>query len=102
MLDTLTPPAIRYGRTEQYLDTGAGRIFDPFEAVRVATALVTEHLLDPARLNRLAWQHAADPGTPASPTSSTRSSPPPGAAPTRYPPNSPAERPYSTRRTGPS
>ncbi len=102
VLDTLTPPAIRYGRTEQYLDTGAGRIFDPFEAVRVATALVTEHLLDPARLNRLAWQHAADPGTPASPTSSTRSSPPPGAAPTRYPRKSPAERPYSTRRTGPS
>ncbi|MFD4876197.1 zinc-dependent metalloprotease [Streptomyces sp. NPDC058420] len=64
VLDTLTPPAIRYGRTEQYLDTGAGRIFDPFEAVRVATALVTEHLLDPGRLNRVAWQHAADPETP--------------------------------------
>lgn len=64
VLDALTPPAIRYGRTEQYLDTGAGRIFDPFEAVRVATALVTEHLLDPARLNRAAWQHAADPETP--------------------------------------
>ncbi|MEW1642790.1 zinc-dependent metalloprotease [Streptomyces sp. NPDC091219] len=64
VLDTLTPPAIRYGRTEQYLDTGAGRIFDPFEAVRVAAALVTEHLLDPARLNRVAWQHAADPGIP--------------------------------------
>ncbi|WOX16587.1 zinc-dependent metalloprotease [Streptomyces sp. N50] len=64
VLDTLTPPAIRYGRTEQYLDTGAGRIFDPFEAVRVATALVTEQLLDPARLNRVAWQHAADPEVP--------------------------------------
>ena len=64
VLDTLTPPAIRYGRTEQYLDTGAGRIFDPFEAVRVATALVTEHLLDPARLNRVAWQHATDSEAP--------------------------------------
>ncbi|MEV8540825.1 zinc-dependent metalloprotease [Streptomyces sp. NPDC051572] len=64
VLDALTPPAIRYGRTEQYLDTGAGRIFDPFEAVRVATALVTEQLLDPARLNRVAWQHAADPAAP--------------------------------------
>ena len=64
VLDALTPPAIRYGRTEQYLDTGAGRIFDPFEAVRVATALVTEHLLDPARLNRVAWQHATDPEAP--------------------------------------
>jgi hypothetical protein len=64
VLDTLTPPAIRYGRTEQYLDTGAGRIFDPFEAVRAATALVTQQLLDPARLNRVAWQHAADPAVP--------------------------------------
>jgi hypothetical protein len=64
VLDTLTPPAIRYDRTDQYLDTGAGRIFDPFEAVRVATALVTQQLLDPARLNRAAWQHAADPAAP--------------------------------------
>jgi hypothetical protein len=64
VLDALTPPAIRYDRTDQYLDTGAGRVFDPFEAVRVATALVTEHLLDPARLNRAAWQHAADPEVP--------------------------------------
>lgn len=64
VLGALTPPAIRYDRTDQYLDTGAGRIFDPFEAVRAATVLVTEHLLDPARLNRVAWQHAADPGAP--------------------------------------
>lgn len=64
VLGTLTPPAIRYDRTDQYLDTGAGRIFDPFEAVRAATALVTEQLLDPARLNRVTWQHAADPATP--------------------------------------
>lgn len=64
VLDALTPPAIRYGRTSQYFDTGAGRVFDPFSAVRAAAALVTESLLDPARLNRLAWQHAADPAVP--------------------------------------
>ncbi|MFJ6084873.1 zinc-dependent metalloprotease [Streptomyces sp. NPDC092369] len=64
VLDTLTPPAIRYGRTEQYLDTGAGRIFDPLVAVGAAVTLVTEQLLEPARLNRLAWQHATDPGVP--------------------------------------
>ncbi|MGW3287433.1 zinc-dependent metalloprotease [Streptomyces sp. NPDC001002] len=64
VLDTLTPPAIRYGRTDQYLDTGAGRIFDPLGAVAVAVTLVTEQLLEPARLNRLAWQHADDPDVP--------------------------------------
>lgn len=64
VLGTLTPPAIRYTRTDQYLDTGAGRLFDPFHAVRVAVALVTEQLLEPARLNRMAWQHAVDPGVP--------------------------------------
>ena len=64
VLSALTPPAIRYGRTDQYLDTDAGRIFDPFNAVRAAVTLVTEHLLDPARLNRVAWQHAADPEVP--------------------------------------
>ncbi|MEU6147840.1 zinc-dependent metalloprotease [Streptomyces sp. NPDC047081] len=64
VLSTLTPPAIRYGRTDQYLDTDAGRVFDPFAAVRVAVTLVTEPLLEPARLNRLAWQHAADPAVP--------------------------------------
>ncbi|MEV7889105.1 zinc-dependent metalloprotease [Streptomyces sp. NPDC002817] len=64
VLDALTPPAIRYGRTDQYFDTGAGRVFDPFAAVRAAATLVTEPLLEPARLNRLAWQHATDPAVP--------------------------------------
>ncbi|MEU6348393.1 zinc-dependent metalloprotease [Streptomyces sp. NPDC047072] len=64
VLDTLTPPAIRYGRTSQYFDTGAGVVFDPFEAARSAAVLVTGPLLEPARLNRLAWQHAVDPAVP--------------------------------------
>jgi hypothetical protein len=64
VLTALTPPAIRYGRTDQYLDTDAGRLFDPFEAVRVAVTLITEQLLDPARLARVAWQHAGDPAAP--------------------------------------
>ncbi|ALV37793.1 zinc-dependent metalloprotease [Streptomyces sp. CdTB01] len=63
-LSAVTPPAIRYGRTEQYLDSAAGRIFDPLDAVRVAVTLVTEQLLEPARLNRVAWQHATDPASP--------------------------------------
>ncbi|MGI5451769.1 zinc-dependent metalloprotease [Streptomyces sp. CA-249302] len=64
VLSALTPPAIRYGRTDQYLDSDAGRVFDPFAAVRVAVTLVVEALLEPARLNRLAWQHAADAAVP--------------------------------------
>lgn len=63
-LSTVTPPAVRYGRTEQYLDSAAGRVFDPLDAVRVAVTLVTEQLLEPARLNRVAWQHATDPASP--------------------------------------
>ncbi|MFJ5104387.1 zinc-dependent metalloprotease [Streptomyces sp. NPDC088554] len=64
VLNALTPPAIRYGRTAQSFDTRAGRVFDPFSAVAAAASLVGEQLLDPARLNRLAWQHAADPAVP--------------------------------------
>ncbi|MFE4058082.1 zinc-dependent metalloprotease [Streptomyces sp. NPDC059096] len=65
MLDALTPPAIRYGRSPEYFDTRAGRVFDPFSAVEATAALVTQELLDPARLNRLGWQHAADPAVPS-------------------------------------
>ncbi|MFJ1646889.1 zinc-dependent metalloprotease [Streptomyces sp. NPDC088258] len=65
VLEVLTPPAIRYGRTAEYFDTRAGRVFDPFAAVEATVALVTDELLDPARLNRLGWQHAVDPAVPA-------------------------------------
>ncbi|MET8978911.1 zinc-dependent metalloprotease [Streptomyces sp. NPDC004539] len=64
VLEVLTPPAIRYERSGQYYDTSAGPVFDPFSAVRVAATLVTEALLEPARLHRLAWQHAADASVP--------------------------------------
>ncbi|MFC9430938.1 zinc-dependent metalloprotease [Streptomyces sp. NPDC056987] len=64
VLDALTPPAVRYGRSTEYFDTRAGRVFDPFGAVEATAALVTQELLDPARLNRLGWQHAADPAVP--------------------------------------
>ncbi|WP_276319325.1 zinc-dependent metalloprotease [Streptomyces griseoviridis] len=64
VLAALTPPAIRYARSPEYLDTRAGRVFDPLSAVESATALVTEPLLEPAQLNRLAWQHANDPRLP--------------------------------------
>ncbi|NJP66762.1 DUF5117 domain-containing protein [Streptomyces sp. ventii] len=60
----LTPPAIRRTRGREYLDTRAGRVFDPLSAVEAAAALVAESLLDPARLTRTAWQHATDPARP--------------------------------------
>ncbi|WP_428933772.1 zinc-dependent metalloprotease [Streptomyces sp. ACT015] len=64
VLAVLTPPGIRYARSPEYLDTRAGRVFDPLSAVESATALVAEALLEPALLNRLAWQHADDPRVP--------------------------------------
>ncbi|NJQ04320.1 Matrixin [Streptomyces lonarensis] len=60
----LTPPAIRHTRSREYLDTRAGRVFDPLSAVEAAAALVAEALLEPARLARTAWQHATDPARP--------------------------------------
>ncbi|MFJ3667142.1 zinc-dependent metalloprotease [Streptomyces sp. NPDC090106] len=64
VLDVLTPPAIRYGRSDQHLATRAGRLFDPLAAVAAAVSVVAEPLLEPTRLNRLAWQHAVDPDVP--------------------------------------
>lgn len=67
VLDTLTPPAIRYGRTSEYLDSGAGLVFDPLSAAEAGAALVAGQVLGPARLNRAAWQHAVDASVPAVP-----------------------------------
>lgn len=64
VLDTLTPPAIRHERNDQYLATRAGRVFDPLAAAAAAVSVVAEPLLEPTRLNRLAWQHAVDPEVP--------------------------------------
>ncbi|MFX4292254.1 zinc-dependent metalloprotease [Streptomyces bohaiensis] len=60
----LAPPVIRHTRSAEYLDTRAGRIFDPLSAVEAAAAVVAEALLEPARLTRAAWQHATDPDRP--------------------------------------
>ncbi|CAL9596518.1 hypothetical protein SUDANB171_05321 [Streptomyces sp. enrichment culture] len=65
VLHTLTPPAIRYRRDPEALRGQTGRTFDPLTAAAAATALVAAELLTPARLNRLAWQHATDPALPA-------------------------------------
>jgi Met-zincin/Domain of unknown function (DUF5117) len=67
VLDTVTPPAIRYARTGEYLDTGAGRVFDPLSAAAAGAALVAGPVLEPSRLNRVAWQHARDAAVPGVP-----------------------------------
>lgn len=61
----LVPPAIRSTRGPGHLAPRRGLLFDPAQASGVAASLVAGALLDPARLNRLAWQHDADPAVPA-------------------------------------
>ncbi|MEK8174026.1 hypothetical protein NKH77_48945 [Streptomyces sp. M19] len=65
--DVLTPPGIRYERSGSIWTPG-GPGLRPFAAAEAAAALVTEHLLEPVRLNRLAWQHAAHLDGPGSVT----------------------------------
>lgn len=61
----LVPPTIRSARGAGHLAPRRGLLFDPAQASGVAASLVADALLDPARLNRLAWQHDADPEVPA-------------------------------------
>lgn len=60
VLDLLTPPGNEYQRTPEYFVTRSAPLFDALSAVEAASAQTTQFLFDPARLNRLAWQHARD------------------------------------------
>ncbi|MFO1516246.1 MAG: zinc-dependent metalloprotease [Lysobacterales bacterium] len=60
VLDLLTPPANEYQRTPEYFATRSAPLFDALSAAEAASAQTTQFLFDPARLNRLAWQHARD------------------------------------------
>jgi hypothetical protein len=40
-------------------------MFDPLQAVASASALIAQMSFDPARLNRLAWQHGKDASVPS-------------------------------------
>jgi hypothetical protein len=64
VLDQMTPPAQGYERNREYFATRMNSVFDPFAAVEAAAAQTCTFLFDPARLNRLAWQHARDAGQP--------------------------------------
>ncbi len=65
VLALLAPPANEYARTPEYFAGRAGPVFDPGAAVEAATALVATWLYDPARLNRLHWQHQRQSGIPS-------------------------------------
>ncbi|MBL8298999.1 MAG: zinc-dependent metalloprotease [Rhodanobacteraceae bacterium] len=64
VLDSLTPPGNDYERTREYFVTRSGPLFDPLSAASAASAQTLQFLFDPARLNRVAWQHARDANQP--------------------------------------
>lgn len=64
VLDLVTPPGNDYARNREYFVSGNGPLFDPLSAVEAASAQTLQFLFAPARLNRLAWQHARDADAP--------------------------------------
>ena len=64
VLALLTPPGAERGRSREDFATRMTPLFDPLAAAEAAAALTTGFLFDPARLNRLSWQHAVDAAQP--------------------------------------
>lgn len=64
VLDILTPPGPGYARGREYFATRMDSVFDAFAAVEAGASQSAGFLFNPARINRLAWQHARDPGQP--------------------------------------
>lgn len=60
ILELMTPPSPDYGRTREYFPTSTAPLFDALAAVESGAAQTTQFMFDTSRLNRLAWQHAAD------------------------------------------
>ncbi|MCB1559764.1 MAG: zinc-dependent metalloprotease [Xanthomonadales bacterium] len=60
VLKLMTPPSNEYGRTREDFASNTASTFDPIAAVEAAAANTLQFLLDPARLNRVAWQRAQD------------------------------------------
>ena len=60
VLDVLTPPAMGHDRSREYFSTRMGSVFDAFSIAEAGAAQTAGFLLDPERVNRLAWQHARD------------------------------------------
>jgi len=64
VLDLVTPPGNDYARNREYFQNRSAPIFDAYAAVASAAAVGTQFLFDPARLNRVAFQHARDAALP--------------------------------------
>ena len=64
VLDLLTPPGPEYARTREYFATHTAPLFDAVAAVEASATLSSQFLFNPARMNRLAWQHARVPAQP--------------------------------------
>jgi hypothetical protein len=64
VLAVLTPQALGYERTREYVESRMGGVFDALSAAEAGAANSAGFLLEPARLNRLAWQHGRDAGQP--------------------------------------
>ena len=64
VLAVMTPPAAGYSRNREYFANRTAPVFDSIAAVESAAALTSKLLFEPARLNRMAWQHARDPAQP--------------------------------------
>lgn len=60
VLDILTPPAMGHERSREYFATRMDSVFDAFSIAEAGAAQTAGFLLDPARMNRVAWQHARD------------------------------------------
>lgn len=65
VLALMTPPPADSKRSREYFSPRAGEMFDPSAAIGAATALQSQLLFDPARLNRLEWQRARDASAPS-------------------------------------
>jgi hypothetical protein len=64
VLDIVHPAAMGFERGREYFASQMNTSFDPFGATQAAAAHTVQFLLDPARLNRMAWQHARDKNQP--------------------------------------
>jgi hypothetical protein len=60
VLDILTPPSQGYERSPEYFTTRMDSVFDAFSIAEAGASQSISFLLEPARINRVAWQHARD------------------------------------------
>ncbi|MBP7981801.1 MAG: zinc-dependent metalloprotease, partial [Arenimonas sp.] len=65
VLRVMAPPSNEFSRSPEFFGTKMAPMFDPLQAVASASALIAQMSFDPARLNRLAWQHGKDASVPS-------------------------------------